>query len=203
MARTTSGLWRSILDEVIAMLDLPLYQHSFYGLKRCGMLAAMLALAAGVSPAAGEETPFPTQGWPVKSPAELGLDEAKLAQARDYALTGGGSGYITRGGYLAMQWGDARQRYDLKSTTKSFGATALGIALLDGKIGLDDPASKHHGAFGVPPDSNRETGWLDKITIRHLATHTAGFEKPGGYTKLVYEPGRKWLYSDGGPNWLA
>jgi CubicO group peptidase (beta-lactamase class C family) len=44
---------------------------------------------------------------------------------------------------------------------------------------------------------------LDKITIFHLATQTAGFEKPGGYTPLLFEPGTQWDYSDSGPNWLA
>jgi CubicO group peptidase (beta-lactamase class C family) len=44
---------------------------------------------------------------------------------------------------------------------------------------------------------------LDKITLFHLATQTAGFDKNGGYTELLFEPGTKWSYSDGGPNWLA
>lgn len=166
-------------------------------------VAALLA-ASGV---AGQEVrrhgQFPTKGWTEKAPSEVGLSEAKLREARDYALTGGGSGYITRHGYLVMKWGDARERFDLKSTTKSFGATALGVAILDGKIKLDDPAVKHQPGLGVPPEENRSAGWIEKITIRHLATQTAGFEKPGGYAKLVFEPGTKWLYSDGGPNWLA
>ena len=99
--------------------------------------------------------------------------------------------------------GDPKQQYDLKSTTKSFGATALAVALKDNKIKLEDNAQKYHPTFGVPPESNRETGWLDDITILHLATQTAGFEKPGGYEKLLFEPGTQWYYSDGGPNWLA
>ena len=166
------------------------------------LLTLVLGLAdAGAEPAA-EET-FPGKDWQRASPAEAELEEALLRQARDYALTGGGSGYITRRGKLVLQWGNEKQRYDLKSTTKSFGATALGVAILDGKLNLDDPAGKHHPSLGVPPETNRATGWIDKITIRHLATHTAGFEKPGGYQKLVFEPGTKWLYSDGGPNWLA
>ncbi len=41
------------------------------------------------------------------------------------------------------------------------------------------------------------------ITLKHLATQTAGFEKPGGYGKLLFEPGTNWFYSDAGPNWLA
>jgi CubicO group peptidase (beta-lactamase class C family) len=44
---------------------------------------------------------------------------------------------------------------------------------------------------------------LGEITILHLATQTAGFDKPGGYTPLLFRPGTEWSYSDGGPNWLA
>jgi CubicO group peptidase (beta-lactamase class C family) len=127
-----------------------------------------------------------------------------LRKARDYALTGGGSGCITRHGRLVMQWGDQKQRYDLKSSTKAIGVTAVGLALKDGKIeNLHEPAKKYHPSFGVPPESNADTGWLDEITIFHLATQTAGFDKNGGYTGLLFEPGTKWSYSDGGPNWLA
>ena len=134
---------------------------------------------------------------------DAGLDEKQLIQARDYALTGAGSGYITRGGKLVMQWGDTKKLYDLKSTTKSFGAAALGLAITDGKIQLNDRAAKHHPTFGIPPETNREKGWLTDITIFHLATQTSGFEKPGGYEPLTFAAGTRWSYSDGGPNWLA
>ena len=80
--------------------------------------------ADGVS--GSDEAVWPMPQWSRAAPAEVGMDEAKLAQARDYALTGGGSGYITRHGRLVLAWGDPRQRYDLKSTTKSFGSIALG-----------------------------------------------------------------------------
>ncbi len=146
---------------------------------------------------------FPGSTWQEKSPAELGLDAEKLVEARDYALTTGGSGMIVRGGYVALRWGDQAQRYDLKSTTKSLGATLVGVAVLDGKIKLDDPAMKYHSTLGTPPDSNRQSGWIDKITIRHLLTQTAGFQKVGGFLPIDFEPGSKWQYSDGGPNWLA
>jgi len=149
------------------------------------------------------ELVFPGKEWATIEPDDAGLDEGLLENARDYALTGGGSGYITRGGKLVLSWGSARQRYDLKSSTKSIGATALGVAILDGKMALTDKARKHHPSLGTPPAANAETGWLDRITILQLATQTSGFEKPGGYGKLLFEPGTKWSYSDGGPNWLA
>jgi CubicO group peptidase (beta-lactamase class C family) len=137
------------------------------------------------------------------SPKDVALDAARLKEARDYALTGSGSGLILRHGKLVMTWGDQAQRYDLKSTTKSIGITALGFALADNRIALDDKASKYHPTLAIPPQTNAETGWIDRITIRHLATQTSGFEKPGGYGKLLFQPGTKWLYSDAGPNWLA
>jgi CubicO group peptidase (beta-lactamase class C family) len=160
------------------------------------LLLSLLTLGAGAAE-------FPGESWRTTTPAEAGLDEAKLHAARDYALTGGGSGCIVRGGRLVLAWGDQAQRYDVKSTTKSFGAAALGLAIKDGKMRLEDKARAHHPTLGVPPESNAATGWLEEITVRHLATQTAGFDKKGGYTELLFRPGTEWAYSDGGPNWLA
>ncbi len=121
-----------------------------------------------------------------------------MEEARDYALTGGGSGCIIHHGKQVLAWGDRKQLYDLKSSAKSFGVTVPGLALMDGKVKLDDPAKEFFPAFGVPPEENAQTGWLDKITLRMLATQTAGFEKPGGFGRLLFEPGTQWHYSDGG-----
>ena len=165
-------------------------------------LVAVCAVACASPLFAGEEV-WPSPKWQSAKASDVGMDEARLKKARDYALGGGGSGYITRHGKLVMSWGDLARRYDLKSTTKSIGVTALGLAIADGKIALADKVVQHHPQFAVPPESNKKTGWIRRITIQHLATQTAGFQKPGGYTKLVFEPGTKWSYSDGGPNWLA
>ncbi len=161
-------------------------------------MKAMLVFAGLAMASLGQATPLEET-----TPGEVGMDPVKLMAAREHALTGGGSGIIMRGGKVVLRWGDQKQRYDLKSSTKSIGITALGLAIGDGKLGLDDLATDRHPQFGTPPDANAETGWLGTITLRHLATQTAGFEKPGGYEPLVSEPGTKWSYSDGGPNWLA
>lgn len=166
-------------------------------------LSVCLILCLFVIQGSAAEIIWPLPEWQKAAPAEAGMDKAKLEAARKYALTGGGSGYITRHGKLVMSWGDPRRRYDLKSTTKSIGVTALGLAIADKKISLADKVVQHHPTFAVPPKSNQQTGWVNQITIQHLATQTAGFEKPGGYTKLTFAPGTKWAYSDGGPNWLA
>jgi len=170
---------------------------------RIGTFLAFISVATMVTSLyAGSET-WPVPQWQKATPQQMGMDPALLNKARDYALTGGGSGYITRSGKLVMAWGDPRKKYDLKSTTKSIGITALALAVKDGKMKLTDQARQHHPNLGTPPARNTQTGWLDNITLLHLATHTAGFEKPGGYSALKFKPGTRWNYSDGGPNWLA
>lgn len=141
--------------------------------------------------------------FPPASPEWLGMDRTKLETARGYALQGGGSGCVIRGGKLVMAWGDQKQRYDLYSTTKSIGVTALGLALMDGKVRLEDKARTHLPEVGLPPEINRASGWLDELTLFHLATQTGGFEKTRGWCRQLHRPGTTWIYSDGGPNWLA
>jgi CubicO group peptidase (beta-lactamase class C family) len=141
--------------------------------------------------------------WERAAPGQAGLDAKFLDEARDYALTGGGSGVVIRGGKLVYAWGDLAQRYDLKSSTKSFGSTALAVAVMDGKVSLDQKAADCLPGFATPPAQNRLTGWLGQVTLFHLASQTAGFDKPGGYEPILFQPGEEWSYSDGGPNWLA
>jgi len=168
-------------------------------------VAALIALAySSAAGQGGAREIWPGSAWEQATPDDVGMDADILQKARDYALTGNGSGRVIRHGRLIMEWGDQKQRYDLKSSTKAIGVTAVGLALKDGKIkDLQEPAKKYHPGFGTPPESNAGTGWLDKITLFHLATQTAGFDKRGGYTELLFKPGTKWSYSDGGPNWLA
>ena len=170
------------------------------GLKQLFTAAIFAMLIFARSTVADE---WPGREWATNTPAAAGLDQALMQKARDFAMSGGGAGCIIRGGKLVLAWGDQKARYDLKSTTKSFGATALGVAILDGKVALEDTAKSHYPGLGTPPESNSRTGWLGRITILQLATQTAGFDKPGGFEPLIFEPGTKWAYSDGGPNWLA
>lgn len=131
------------------------------------------------------------------------MNSEELNAAVAYAEKAGGSGCIIRHGRMVMSWGDQKQKYDLYSTTKSIGVTALGLAIDDGKVKLSDRMVDHLPNGGIPPEENAATGWLDEITLFHLATHTAGFEKTRGWCALQFRPGTGWLYSDGGANWLA
>lgn len=158
-------------------------------------------------------------GWTrVAASADVGMDQALVDQAATYASSSGtvntadNAGMIVRHGRIVRSWGDIDKRYDMKSTTKSIGGIALGLAYDDDLLDLSDAAQTRLPTIGSIPASNGATGWLDNITIQQLASHTAGFVKTGAYTlpapndanpTLIYEPGTTWSYSDGGLNWLS
>jgi len=170
-----------------------------------GAMSLLAALVASLAAAGWGDLPrvWPGEEWDTAAPEQVGMDASILDKAKDCALTGDGSGLITRHGRVVLRWGDQKQTYDLKSSTKAIGMTAVGLALMDGKFeSLHDRACKYHPQLGLPPEENRGKG-LDQITLFHLAAQTAGFDKNGGYTGLLFDPGTKWSYSDGGPNWLA
>ena len=93
------------------------------------------------------------------------------------------------------------------SIGKQFTAALVMLLVQDGKIALDDPISKY--LEGTPK------AW-EKITVRHLLTHTSGLADPyekldfrKDYTDaellkveadipLLFAPGEKWAYSNTG-----
>jgi len=162
-----------------------------------------LLLLMSLWPLTSAAEAWPNPDWPTTTPEAAGIDRALLEQARAYALSGGGSGIVIHRGYLVFSWGDPATLYDVKSVTKSIGVTALGLALGDALLTLGEPAGEVYLEFAIPPSSNQQTGWIPLVTVKQLALHTAGFDKDGGYTPILFEPGSAWLYSDGAPNWLA
>lgn len=102
--------------------------------------------------------------------------------------------------------------YRIGSVTKQFTSAIIMQLEREGKLGLDDPASKY--IDGLPPT------W-SKVTIRHLLTHTSGipsytnlpnfleqFSHKSAVPKdilntvidkpLEFEPGSKWEYNNTG-----
>ena len=116
---------------------------------------------------------------------------------------GGGSGCVIRHGYLVKEWGDPKARADIKSATKgSVGATAARPGRRRGA-----GRARRPGAEALPGARHREArrtaaDWLGEITVRHLATMTAGFDD-GRPPRLVYRPGTGGIYSNDTANMLA
>jgi CubicO group peptidase (beta-lactamase class C family) len=143
-----------------------------------------------------------------------GLDAAKKYSLETGVTTLNGTprteaGYVIRHGKLVYFWGNDKDGFDMKSTTKSMGGLALFLALDEGKLALTDKAVDKLTvpAFGTDPLVTVNAGNLADITIQQLATHTAGFSKldvpPTTPRTLDYVPGTTWAYSDQGLNWLA
>jgi hypothetical protein len=78
------------------------------------MISRVLLVAIFITVRSPAEEIWPSETWHHVAFSEVGMDAAKLEQARSFAETGGGSGYITRHGKLVVHWGDASKLFDLK-----------------------------------------------------------------------------------------
>ena len=160
------------------------------------MLPALMVAASagsselGVNAAATNAFVWPAEEWAEATPESQGMSSASLDEAATHGLKyGGGSGCVIRDGYLVKEWGDPARPADIKSATKgSVGTTMLGVAFDDRLVQLDNDARKHYPRLGEERPENIKTGWLDEITVHHLATMTAGFDD-GRPPTLVRRPG--------------
>lgn len=131
-------------------------------LNRAVLLAACAGLAYGQS-----------MDWATISPVGAGLDPAKLEAWRTSLAAHRTTGLIViRRGRIALEWyapgWDANRPHGTASMAKALvGGMSLAVAMSDGRISPDDPASKYIAGWRADPLKS-------KITIRQLATHTSG-----------------------------
>ncbi|MCY1136979.1 serine hydrolase [Actinoplanes sp. Pm04-4] len=161
---------------------------------------------------------WPTTGWPTAAPRTQGVDPAALArfdQQVGDVFTEVRSVLVVRHGYVVHEryWHGltAASGHDVRSVTKSFVATLVGIALGEGKIkSLDQTV----GELLAAPRSA-----LAGVTVRHLLTMTAGLAgDPAGEDdlwaspdwvrqilgrRLIAEPGVRFQYSSASSHLLA
>lgn len=82
------------------------------------------------------------------------------------------------------------QRLDCFSVTKSFTATAVGIAQDEGYLSVDDPISRFFEEEW-PADADEK---LARVKVRHLLTHTMGLAEGFLFDHQRYvSPERDWL----------
>jgi CubicO group peptidase (beta-lactamase class C family) len=165
--------------------------------------------------AQADNCPDPTGDWQERSPGELGIDAARLAEGEatiEEALPYLRSLVVVRHGCLAYEryFGDAAADtlFNSYSVTKSVTATLIGIAIAERKIGsLRDPIADYLTAE-VPPAKRRITidnllkmlsgiGW-DEDRAEDISGMLALNRDEVGYIlelPQVHRPGSFWNYS--------
>ncbi len=131
----------------------------------------------------GVESP----AFPYAQPEEVGLSSAKLKRLADEVAHWVAGGEIVGAELLivkhrrvvlheAFGWSDREERrplvrnslFSIKSMSKPFTAAAILMLEEEGKLALTDPVIRY-----IPTFTN------DSTTIRHLLTHTSGFQGLG------------------------
>lgn len=101
------------------------------------------------------------------------------------------------------------------SVSKTFTATAIGIAVEEGVMNLDDKVISFFPEYNL---SENCSGYLQKMTIRHLLTMTTGHGKDSIFSiigkeipmwqafldmSIAYEPGTRFVYDSGATYMLS
>ncbi len=133
--------------------------------------------------AAAAEVVFPGEHWETKTPAQVGLDAAKLEK---FAATVGGRGCIVKDGYMVYSWGDITSKSDWASAMKPVMSTMLLFAVHEGKLtsvdALVNPYAKK--VYGGSLNDKDQI-----MSFRHLANMVSGYGR-------VEAPGEAWAYND-------
>jgi CubicO group peptidase (beta-lactamase class C family) len=151
-----------------------------------------------------------TPSFPRSTPEQQGVDpravlttvEAITAIPELHSLMLVRHGHVVAEGWAAPFAPDRRQT--VYSLSKTFTATAIGFAVAEGLLSLDDPV------VGLLPDEapDEPDERLARMTVRHLLTMASGHDpepavmaEPGGWvarflaTPLAHEPGERFVYN--------
>ncbi len=146
-----------------------------------------LAVAALVLSGGESSVVFPRESWLAASPESQGLSSAGLAEAVEYMADNFGAEgadelVIIRDGYLVHQGPRCDAYHALRSVTKVFTSTVLGVLVGDGRCGLETRAAE------LLPELAEQYPGYRGLRLRHLASMT------GGYQGKVVDvgPGQEW-----------
>ena len=197
-----------------------------FHLSRRSLIAGVGAFALGRANGARAQdlAPIPDPDWTTVTPAEVGLSEAQLIAAGDFAavnmpdITGI---VVVRNNGLAFEryFGDAYDiddPVDVRSITKCVTGTLAGMAIDDGVLSLTSTIGETIPDL-IPEHADPRTA---SITVESLLTMSAGWAwdihadwdtltAAPNWTELtlglpvVYEPGSFYAYNTGGSHLLG
>jgi CubicO group peptidase (beta-lactamase class C family) len=140
-----------------------------------------------------------THGWRISPPEEQGVDSVELAKGLQAIQQNGTrihSLMIVRNGAVILDAYfypyDGSIYHDLASVTKSIVTTLIGIAADQGKLDLDQPMLSFFPDRTIANRDDRK----ERITVRHLASMTAGLACDRMYDELTLEAMRA------SPDWV-
>ena len=146
-------------------------------MRRClaGAMAALVCLAAAGPAHAAKSCPEPAGDWERATPAEAGMDGAKLQEALDYGSANLGFAVrVYRRGCLVgedrLASVNRNRQFESYSMAKSVTSLMFGRAMTSRLISPDDPVGS------LVPEADRPHG---AITMRHLLTMTSGLRWNG------------------------
>ena len=211
---------------------LTLSQSLLRTLRGAVALACFLALVTGAqvqssilaaaSAAYATSSPAPSQELPRSSPEAQGIASADIldfVQAADQQVDAMNSFMLVRHGHVVAEgwWSpyDAETPHILYSLSKSFTSTAVGLAISEGKLSLDDQVLKFY-----PEDAPAEPSTnLKAMRVRDLLRMASGNQVEAGlrdpatkdqpWTKtflanpVPFKPGTHFLYNSPGTYMLS
>lgn len=157
-----------------------------------------------------DTTPGKARSLPRSTPEEQGVDPRALLAAVDEIVANPelhSLMVVRHGRVVAEGWAHPftpDRPHTLYSLSKTFTATAVGLAVGEGLLSLDDAVVRL-----LPDEAPAEVdARLARLTVRHLLTMSTGhdpappaFEVPGDWvsaflsTPLVHEPGERFVYN--------
>src|SRR5437667_1634947 len=158
--------------------------------SRAALGFVLLAAATAAQPQSGARYFPPIGQWTHKSPADVGMDAAKLQEAVEFAKAHGSNwdfdrdqvrtfgrplgplpkaraatnGIILRHGYIVAEFGDTKANDPVYSIAKSFLSTVASLAVDRGLIkDVNDPVAKyiHDGGYDSP--HNARITWKNHL----------------------------------------
>jgi CubicO group peptidase (beta-lactamase class C family) len=173
--------------------------------------AAPTGTSTGTAAPAASDVVFPGATWDTVDPTAAGFSPEGLAKMAT-AAEGGGSNclLVTRHGKLVQEWywngKGADDAQEVFSATKSYTSTLVGIAQAEGKLSIDDSASKYIPAWkGTPAEAVTVKNLLSNDSGRHwdyetdyLKMAAAAPDKNAFAIGLEQDepPGKVWVYNN-------